>query len=120
MREAAKRKLDTRISELERRLERLRALRAALEDDQIVSDLAEVFASNGREGGNIEIVRQFFRERDNAKATLVEMVEATSVSKHSLRQLVYKTHADQFERESHRGGGRQSYFWLKEPEEGTE
>ena len=123
MREAAQRALDVKIAGLEQRLERLRGLRSALEDDEILADLVEVFATNcqkgplGRGGKNIQIVRQFFRDRDNRAATLMQIVETTGISKHSLRQLVYKVHVDEFEREGHRGGGRESLFWLKEHEE---
>ena len=98
--------------------------RAALLHLRTLAEVTDIFASeNGAkrspapqrsEGRNMVILRKYFQARDNRKATLAQMVEGTSVSKHSLRQIVYRTHADQFEREGHRGGGRESFFWLKE------
>ena len=126
MHHGAKQELDRTITSLEQRLERLRALRAAMDDDEIVAEMTKAFAVNGsaqsvqRSGGNMTKIRQFFENRGNQWATIAQIVDAIGISKHSLRQLLYRSNKEEFERESHRGGGQESLFrLLAETEEGT-
>ncbi len=115
-------KLDTLISELESRLQKLKALRDVIDDDEIAGELAQIFSQNGvkprkrvhRKAGNIDKLIEFFRNRENKMATVAEIVQATGMSKHSLRQLLYRSHVGEFTRKSPSGRNRESRFRLKE------
>ncbi len=125
MNTAAKTKLDKLISVLEQRVSRLKAVRVALDDKVIADDIAELFAehTNGDSGtlhqspkrkGKIFLkTKAFFDSHDNAPATLREIMAATKINIHSLRQVLYKTAVDEFERHGQPGGQRETTFWLK-------
>ena len=118
-----KHRLDQKIAELERRLAKFQALREALDDEELASEVAELFVDeNGakrpprpkrREGRNIVILREYFQSRQNAWATVAQIVAATGMSKHSLRQVLYRSHVDSFERQKPKGSRRESRFRLK-------
>jgi hypothetical protein len=67
-----------------------------------------------RKSGIFEAVKQFFAERNNEWATFVDIETATGVKKVSVRQIVYKSHSDQFERDSQPGAGRETRIRMKE------
>lgn len=121
-----KQRLDERISQLERRLENLRMLRTALEDASLAGDIAELFSESSspqrdpvasrRSGGKtIEKIVHFLESRNNEWATALEIAEGTGVSKHTVRQVVYKTAKDRFDRWSEPGFHRETKFRLLRP-----
>jgi len=65
-------------------------------------------------GKNMVALVSFFRTHNNERATLSTIQSKTGVKRNALRQIIYKSNAADFERESHRGGGQESKFWLKE------
>jgi hypothetical protein len=127
-----KTKLDKLIDALEERISRLKAVRTALDDDVIADDIATLFGDIANSDGATRTpphkpkgkgklflkVKTFFESRNNTPATLREIIAATKLNIHSLRQVLYKTAADEFERESQPGAQRQTKFWLKSPQSG--
>ena len=124
MRGNAHERLSARIRELEQRLARLRTLQSTLNDPELAGEIEELFGGHMLENKNGLDTRErapstqrlvdFFRSHDNQHATVSMLVEQTGVGKNTIRQILYKTGAELFERESHRGGGQESLFWLKE------
>ena len=123
MQNTAKDRLDSKILALKKKLEQLRILRAALDDTELAAEMEEVFSgqeamesapaeSDKPLSANMRKVVTFFQERANKPADLFEIQRHTKISRNSLRQLVYKSHADAFGREGRRGGGQKSLFWL--------
>jgi response regulator of citrate/malate metabolism len=120
-------RLDEKIAELTRRIERLKALRTAIGDDTIADDIAELFdrsLSCGNGAGRkrrtsptanaaMMKIRSAFEANHNQQMTLKELAAKTGISWHTIRQFAYMTYRDQFEREGHRGGGQESKFRLK-------
>ncbi len=114
MHEMAKQKLDGRIAELEARLEKLRVIRAALDDVEIAPDLAELFGDqNPGRSKNIDKMRSFFESCDNKWATVVQIGEGTQLKWGSVRQILYKTHKQEFRSRSHPKGGRTKQFRMR-------
>jgi len=114
MREKPKQKLDGRIAELEARLEKLRAIRAALDDEEIAPDLAELFREqNPGQVKNIDKMRSFFDSCGNKWATVVQIGEGTKLKWGSVRQILYKTHKQEFDSRSHPKGGRTKQFRMR-------
>lgn len=120
-----KQKLDQAIESIERKLHRLKALRDAMNDDDILDDIASIFgpSANGEAGSsastkpvskNMVKIRRFFHNRDNQWATAKEIVSGTKVKLNSLRQLLYRSHVEEFDRDGQVGFGKQSKFRLKE------
>ena len=115
-------KIDALISRLESRLKKLKALRDVIDDDDIAEELTEIFSQNGvkprkrvrRKLRNIDKLREFFNSRENKLATLAEIIQASGMSKHSLRQLLYRSNVGEFTRKSPSKGNRESRFRLKE------
>jgi hypothetical protein len=115
MHEAAKHKLDHRIDELENRLTKLRAIRAALDDEEIAPDLAELFGSGGRnQETHFDKMRAFFESTENEWATAKWIARKTGVSWAAVRQVLYKTNKGAFESQDHPKGGRTKQFRLKQ------
>jgi len=122
-----KQRLDQKIAEVERRLTKLRALREAFDDEELASEVKDLFAGeNGaghpaapqrREGRNIVTLREYFQNRENAWATIAEIVTDTGMSKHSLRQVLYRSHVTTFDRQKPKGSRRESRFRLKPEKE---
>ena len=119
---AAKDRLDRKIQAVERKLEQLKIVRSALDDAELAAEMQEVFSAPEQVEGpveakplsaNMQKLVAFFQARDNRPADLFEMEEQTGISRNSIRQMVYQSNMDCFEREGHRGGGQRSSFWLK-------
>jgi hypothetical protein len=118
-------KLDEAIEATARKLQRLKALRDAMNDDDIMDDIALIFApsTNGAVGKdtptkprskNMERIYRYFRNRNNQWATAKEIVSGAKVKLNSLRQLLYRSHVEEFDRDGQVGFGKQSRFRLKE------
>jgi hypothetical protein len=125
MKTVAKTKLDKLIGALETRLSRLKAVQAALDDELIAGDIEELFSehANGEQleqqphqtrGKIFRKVKAFFESHDNTPATLREIIASTKLNIHSLRQVLYKTAVDEFERQSKPGAQRETKFRLKD------
>lgn len=119
----AKQKIDTQIESLERKLQRLKALRDALEDEDIADEVGELFESSTKNGIpkslkrspkslNLRKIVRFFEKRNNTQATIKEICKATSLSFSSVKQMLYRSHCEYFDRESQVGGGRETLFRL--------
>lgn len=125
MNTVAKTKLDAMIETLEQRISRLKAVRAALDDAVIAEDIAELFSQHtdgertpppSPKKVNSKVFRKakaFFDSNGNTPSTLREIMAATKLNIHSLRQVLYKAAVDEFERESQPGAQRETRFWLK-------
>lgn len=61
-------------------------------------------------------VVQWFAERNNLPATLAEITEGTGCVESSVKQVLYKSRSDYFDRHSAGGGGVPTEFWLREEE----
>ena len=121
-------KLDTAIAELEGKLAKLKAVRNALDDDQISAELLAIFGAEtngqkkrkrpirilGRET-TFDRIRQLFSKKNNEWMTLAE-IEQAGINKATARQVLYVKNVPDFERESLKGGGRETKFRLRHPE----
>ncbi len=125
MQNTAQARLDGMIQTLEAKLEKLRVMRSAIVDSELVEEMKELFAVREEPGVSMTVrdkplgqnarkVIAFFRKHNNEPADLFVIAQETGISRDSLRQTVYQTHLDLFERDGKVGGRRRSLFWLKE------
>jgi hypothetical protein len=59
----------------------------------------------------------FFRARNNAPASIEEMANAIQLSRITVKAIIYKRHAELFERIKQRGKNNKAFFRLKETRE---
>lgn len=124
-------KLDQKIADLIAQAERLKTIRAAMDDDAVRAELQQIFgglvagAKRGASGskktrsGTYEKIREFFNMRGNEWATVTDM-ERAGIVKPTARQVLYKGKPHEFERISEPGGRRETKFRLKKSDAARE
>jgi hypothetical protein len=116
-------KLDAAIAKLEAKLQAYRALREVLTNTEAADEVRSFFAGSeravngtanrGREPKVLLKLQTFFENRGNEWATIGEMAAGTKMMPSSVRQALYKGHADKFDRDAQIGGGRVGRYRLK-------
>jgi len=128
----AQSKLDARITELEQnlseldaRIQRLKALRDTIvADEEIAQELAFAFsegppgrqkssASESPKSSQLEKVRDFFSKNANAWSDTSEIAVGSGLKPHSVRQLLYSRYAEHFDRREHPENKARKQFRLK-------
>lgn len=118
------------IASLEARVAKLKALDEVLADEEIAKALQDALGVNGAVTGRVtrkktgkkaratvyDKIVKYFQDRNNAWATLRQMVADTKISIGSLRNELYKQRREKFERDAQKGGGRETKFRLKNPQ----
>ena len=131
-----KTKIEAEIARLQAKLDKLKAALELVEDDDL-GDLFSGCETSGkstlkpivirrtpasgisksrkrqRKGAVSSKIQGFFKENGNKWATLKEIMEALELKRDSVRQVLYKTKPELFDRDSQLGGGRESRFRLK-------
>lgn len=110
---SAQERWDQVIVDLEKRLERARAIRSVLGDDELADELAKIFGNEGAKrlekptedsSGASTIyayVTRFFVKNNNEWSTISEMIKGTKIRRDSVRGLIYKGRIDSFDKRKH-------------------
>lgn len=131
--------LDNQIAILEYQLERLRTLRWALEDSGTFQRLTlaqtytweEICQQYQERGADTEIrpssaprkptrfdtIARFFQQRENQWATAAQIADGTKIRASIVRDVLYKSHKEKFERENNPEGRGKIYRLNQNPAE---
>lgn len=120
--------LDDQIAAAEARLNKLKAVRDLLSDDEMTEMIRQALgtpkktvpspapkaavtvASDRSQLTALERIEKFFQFRSNAPATIKEIAEGSGATDSNVRRILYTANMDLFQQTEKMAGSRQSFF----------